>query len=57
VKERLLRAACNGAILCLHDGRELQTRPDIGNTLRAVRELIPELQGQGFKFVTLGPGA
>jgi peptidoglycan/xylan/chitin deacetylase (PgdA/CDA1 family) len=57
VKERLLRAACNGAILCLHDGRELQTRPDIGNTLRAVRELLPELKDQGFKFVTLGPGA
>ena len=39
-----------GAILCLHDGRVLEHRPDIGVTLQAVRELLPKLMEQGFHF-------
>ncbi len=50
----ILRRVHNGAILCLHDGRELQRRPDIGPTLEAVRRLVPPLLARGFRFVTIG---
>ncbi len=50
VVSRLLHGATKGAILCLHDGRVLEHRPDIGVTLQAVRELLPRLMEQGFHF-------
>jgi peptidoglycan-N-acetylglucosamine deacetylase len=50
VVSRLLHGAAPGAILCLHDGRVLEHRPDIGVTLQAVRELLPKLTEQGFHF-------
>jgi peptidoglycan/xylan/chitin deacetylase (PgdA/CDA1 family) len=50
VVSRLLQGAVRGAILCLHDGRVLQHRPDIGVTIQAVRELLPKLTEQGFQF-------
>ena len=50
VVSRLLHGAVRGAILCLHDGRVLQHRPDIGVTIQAVRELLPKLTEQGFQF-------
>jgi peptidoglycan/xylan/chitin deacetylase (PgdA/CDA1 family) len=53
IAARLLRGASNGAIFCLHDGRELQVRPDLSQTLRALRETIPALQDRGFHFETV----
>jgi peptidoglycan/xylan/chitin deacetylase (PgdA/CDA1 family) len=53
VEERMLRGAENGAILCLHDGRELRARPDIGATVEAVRRLVPALQDRGYRFETV----
>jgi peptidoglycan/xylan/chitin deacetylase (PgdA/CDA1 family) len=53
VFERLANRASNGAILCLHDGRELQARPDISVTVEAVRRLVPALLEQGFEFETV----
>ena len=53
VVERLAGSAVNGAILCLHDGRELRARPDIGVTIEAVRRLIPLLLERGYEFETL----
>lgn len=53
VLTRLLSAAHPGAILCLHDGRALQQRPNITVTLQAVRELLPKLIDQGFHFETI----
>ena len=50
VIDRLLNAAANGAILCLHDGRGLTARPDIRVTLETVRELLPKLIEKGFHF-------
>jgi peptidoglycan-N-acetylglucosamine deacetylase len=50
VVSRLLHGATRGAILCLHDGRVLEHRPDIGVTLQAIRELLPRLMDQGFHF-------
>jgi peptidoglycan/xylan/chitin deacetylase (PgdA/CDA1 family) len=50
VVSRLMRGAANGAILCLHDGRALQPRPDVRVTLEAVRAVLPKLMEQGFHF-------
>ncbi len=53
VAARLSAASSNGAILCLHDGRETAPRPDIRATLEAVDRLIPELQDRGYHFETV----
>ena len=50
VLRRLLDAAGNGAIFCLHDGRGLQPRPDIMTTLEVIGELLPKLMEKGFHF-------
>ena len=43
----------NGAIVCLHDGRELEARPDVAATINAVRRLIPIFQAEGYRFETV----
>lgn len=53
IAARLLDAAENGAIFCLHDGRERAAAPDISNTLRAVRTLIPHLLDRGYQLCTV----
>jgi peptidoglycan/xylan/chitin deacetylase (PgdA/CDA1 family) len=53
VHRQLKSAARKGAILCLHDGRELHPKPDIRNTIEAVRLLLPELRQQGYDLVTV----
>ena len=53
VSDRVLNAAANGAIICLHDGRAVQPAPDIGATIEAVEYTIPRLQERGFEFLTL----
>jgi len=50
---RMLPGICNGAILCLHDGREIQANPEIGETVAAVGRLIPILRDRGYKFETV----
>lgn len=50
IVSRLLDGATPGAILCLHDGRVLEQRPDIAVTLEAVRQLVPRLMERGFHF-------
>jgi peptidoglycan/xylan/chitin deacetylase (PgdA/CDA1 family) len=53
VCDHLANRAANGAILCLHDGRELRARPDIGATVEAVRRLVPTLLERGCEFETI----
>jgi peptidoglycan-N-acetylglucosamine deacetylase len=53
VVERLTNRIAGGAILCLHDGRELCAKPDIGVTVDAVRQLVPLLRDRGFVFQTM----
>ena len=50
---RVTEAAKNGAIICLHDGRNLRPQPDIQSTIDAVRILIPRLLSKGFSFETV----
>lgn len=53
IVERMMPRVSEGAILCLHDGRELRVRPEIGETAEALRRLIPRLLDQGYKFETV----
>jgi peptidoglycan/xylan/chitin deacetylase (PgdA/CDA1 family) len=53
VVDRIFQRVSNGAILCLHDGRELRARPDIGVTVEAVRRLVPMLLDRGYRFETV----
>ncbi len=53
IAERLLRGARNGAIFCLHDGREVRPDPDVREMLQAVRRVIPVLRERGFRFETV----
>ena len=54
VVERMSGRAENGAILCLHDGRELRVKPDVGATVESVRRLVPMLLDRGYQFETIG---
>jgi peptidoglycan/xylan/chitin deacetylase (PgdA/CDA1 family) len=54
VVARMAASASNGAILCLHDGRELRKKPDVRVTVEAVRRLVPLLQSRGYEFETIG---
>jgi peptidoglycan/xylan/chitin deacetylase (PgdA/CDA1 family) len=49
----LLARAANGAIICLHDGREVEHSPNIRATLETVESVIPVLKERGFRFETV----
>ncbi len=53
VVARLAAGVSAGSILCLHDGRELRAKPDIGVTVEAVRRLVPMLLDRGYRFETV----
>lgn len=53
ISQLLLKKAVNGAIFCLHDGRELQRSPDIRATLEAVKYVLPILKERGFSLETV----
>jgi peptidoglycan-N-acetylglucosamine deacetylase len=53
VVARVAERVANGAILCLHDGRELRVKPDAGATVESVRRLVPLLLDRGYKFETV----
>jgi peptidoglycan/xylan/chitin deacetylase (PgdA/CDA1 family) len=50
---RLTGKLNNSNVICLHDGRGLQVKPDIRHTLDAVDRLVPEIQARGFKLETV----
>jgi peptidoglycan-N-acetylglucosamine deacetylase len=53
IVRRLEARVSNGAIFCLHDGRELSARPDISETVQALERLVPRLLEQGYKLETV----
>jgi hypothetical protein len=53
ISKLLLRKAENGAIFCLHDGRELRTAPDISATIEALKIVLPILKQRGFSLETV----
>jgi peptidoglycan-N-acetylglucosamine deacetylase len=48
-----LRSSSPGGIICLHDGRGVTVRPEIRNTMRAVRQIVPRLKDKGYRFETV----
>ncbi len=53
IAARLLANVEDGAIMCLHDARELRNDPDISQTVEAVRRIVPALLEQGYHFETV----
>jgi peptidoglycan/xylan/chitin deacetylase (PgdA/CDA1 family) len=53
VVNHITRRVSPGGILCLHDGRELQKRPDVRATVEAVARVVPMLVDQGYQFETV----
>ena len=53
IAELVLRRATHGGIVCLHDGRDIQPNPDIGQTLAAVKMIVPRLKQWGYTFETV----
>lgn len=53
VSRLVLSKAVNGAIMCLHDGRELERAPDIRSTIEAMEFSLPILKERGFSFETV----
>jgi len=53
VTDYVLHHRSPGGIVCLHDGRGVNVRPEIGNTLAAVREIVPRLKDEGYRFETV----
>lgn len=53
VAERMIDESKPGAVLCLHDGRELKHNPDISSTLEAVRRLLPVWADCGYELITV----
>jgi peptidoglycan/xylan/chitin deacetylase (PgdA/CDA1 family) len=53
VSSYVLRRSTPGGIVCLHDGRGVEHKPNIQETLRAVKEIVPRLRDQGYKFETV----
>lgn len=52
IAARCIQSARSGAIYCLHDGRELQVRPNVRPSIEATKKLIPELLDRGYEFET-----
>ena len=50
IAERILAGACEGAIVCLHDGRGTLKTPDVSETVEAVRRIVPALLDRGYHF-------
>jgi peptidoglycan/xylan/chitin deacetylase (PgdA/CDA1 family) len=50
IADHVLRRATPGGIICLHDARGVQEKPDISNTLRALRVIVPVLKDHGYRF-------
>lgn len=53
IVKHVLAHSSPGGIICLHDGRAVQHRPDIQPTLAAVREIVPVLRDRGYAFETV----
>ncbi len=50
IAEHILTRVYPGGIICLHDGRGVQVKPDVRATLNALRMIVPVLKDNGFKF-------
>ncbi|MGA8598911.1 MAG: hypothetical protein WB676_29695, partial [Bryobacteraceae bacterium] len=49
----VLQKAARGGIVCLHDGRDIQTAPNVTPMLNAIRQIVPVLKDRGYTFETV----
>jgi chitin deacetylase len=54
IAPHVLRNSSAAGIICLHDGRDVQVKPDVSQMLMAVKQIVPALQDQGYRFETVG---
>lgn len=50
ITKHVLGRCFPGGIICLHDGRGVNAKPDISATLRAVQRIVPVLKDNGYSF-------
>ncbi|MBV8553804.1 MAG: polysaccharide deacetylase family protein [Acidobacteriaceae bacterium] len=50
IRRHVLSKAAPGGIICLHDGRALQEKPDVSEMMKALRQIVPVLKDQGYAF-------
>lgn len=50
IAAHVLVHASPGGIICLHDGRGVDPKPDISATLSAVQKIVPVLKDKGYAF-------
>ncbi len=53
IAKHVLARSSPGGIICLHDGRAVEKRPNIQHTLSAIRQIVPVLRDQGYAFETV----
>ena len=53
ITSRILSRTGDGDIICLHDGRDTQSDPDVSATVEAVRRIVPALLAKGYHFETV----
>lgn len=53
IADYVSRRSSRGGIVCLHDGRAVEHKPDISQTLKAMRAIVPRLRDQGYRFETV----
>lgn len=53
IADLVLRRSTPGGIICLHDGRDIQPKPDISEMLKALRRIVAELKDAGYAFETV----
>jgi peptidoglycan-N-acetylglucosamine deacetylase len=53
ISQYVLGHSSPGGIICLHDGRGASVRPEIRNTIAAVKEIVPRLKDLGYRFDTV----
>ena len=47
------KSAANGSIVCLHDGRGCSAKPDVRDSMEAVKRILPALLERGYHFETV----
>jgi peptidoglycan/xylan/chitin deacetylase (PgdA/CDA1 family) len=50
IAKHVLAHSSPGGIICLHDGRRVEPNPDVTAMLAAVRQIVPTLKDQGYRF-------
>jgi chitin deacetylase len=50
IADHVLQRVAPGGIICLHDACGVRAKPDVSNTLRALRKIVPVLKDNEFRF-------